>query len=71
MPSSWTKINGWISCYPWLGNGRSVTTAQTAVNKDEDMARAEALKNASFENLTPRDKQLRPVVKSSSYLRFF
>jgi hypothetical protein len=56
--SSWTKINGWISCYHWLGKVRSVTSSQTAVKKDEDMARAEALKNAFLGNLTPQDKQL-------------
>ena len=45
-----------------LENVRSVTSSQTAAKKNEDRARAEALRNASLGNLTAADKQL---IKSS------
>ena len=45
-----------------LENVRSITSSQTAAKKNEDRARAEALRNASLGNLTAADKQL---IKSS------
>ena len=45
-----------------LENVRSVTSSQTAAKKNEDRARAEALRNASLGNLTAADTQL---IKSS------
>ena len=41
-----------------LENDRSVTSSQTEAKKNEDRARAEALRNASLGNLTAADKQL-------------
>ena len=41
-----------------MENDKSVTSSQTAAKKNEDRARAEALRNASLENLTAVDKQL-------------
>ena len=45
-----------------LENVRSVTSSQTAAKRNEDRARAEALRNASLGSLTAADKQL---IKSS------
>ena len=41
-----------------LENEKCVTTSQTAAQKCEDRARAEALGNASLGNLTAADKEL-------------
>ena len=45
-----------------MENIRSVTSSQTAAKKNEDRARAEALRNASLGSLIAADKQL---IKSS------
>ena len=41
-----------------LENEMSVTSSQTAARKNEDRAKAEALRNASLGNLTPANKEL-------------
>ena len=45
-----------LKIVPGLGNVRSVSSSQTAAKKNEDRARAEALRNASLGSLTAADK---------------